>query len=460
MHRGVCVRLRKPITIRLKLRRAKPDPTLLLVTDRTALDDQIRATFERCGFPNPKKAEDMDDLREKLSTNAGETITTLIQKFQLHDDEKGDFPVLSRESDIYMMVDEAPRTQYKKLANHMRTALPNAFYIGFTGTLIEKKEKDTRRTFGNYIDTYTIDQSLEDDTTVEILYQGRLADIHLEGANLDRLFDRVFQDRTEEEKAEIQKRYARERDLAEAESRIEEVALDIVEHSENEIARPFKRMVVTTSKRAAIEYKKKLDDLNGPESRVVISHGHNDPEEVKQWAPSDTDLSKYKEEFVDPYGEVELLVVCDMLLTGFDAPVAQVMYLDKPLKEHNLLQVITRVNRPFPEKNHGLIVDYFRLDLAGEAAVTGREELADDPVRAQAVLSEDEVALALVRGRRHVAHGAPPSTRSLRRRVSQYGQKYRRAPGTKTIRIKRLQDRFGHSAFVSTGSTSRRAGGS
>ncbi|ELY62312.1 type I restriction enzyme endonuclease domain-containing protein, partial [Natronococcus jeotgali] len=239
-----------------------------------------------------------------------------------------------------------------------------------------------RQTFGNYIDTYTIDQSLEDNTTVEILYQGRLADLHLEGANLDRLFDRVFQDRTEEEKAEIQKRYARERDLAEAESRIEEVALDIIDHFENEIARPFKGMVVTTSKRAAIEYKKKLDNLNGPESRVVISHGHNDPEEVKQWAPSDTDLSKYKDEFIDPDGEVELLVVCDMLLTGFDAPVAQVMYLDKPLKEHNLLQAIARVNRPFPEKNHGLIVDYYGI--------------SNDLKTALAMFSDDDVKHAMI----------------------------------------------------------------
>ncbi|WP_058825929.1 type I restriction endonuclease subunit R [Haloferax sp. Q22] len=366
----------------LKLRRAKPDPTLLLVTDRTALDDQIHATFKRCGFPNPKKAEDIDDLREKLKTNAGETITTLIQKFQLHEDEEGDFPVLSRDDDIYVMVDEAHRTQYKKLANNMRTALPNAYYVGFTGTPIEKDEKNTRRTFGNYIDTYTIDQSLEDDTTVEILYQGRLADIHLEGANLDRIFDRVFQDRTDEEKAEIQKRYAQERDLAEAEARIEEVTLDIVEHFENEIARPFKGMVVTTSKRAAIRYKKKLDALNGPESRVVISHGHNDPEEVKEWAPSDTELSKYKEEFVDPNGEVELLVVCDMLLTGFDAPVAQVMYLDKPLREHNLLQAIARVNRPFPEKNHGLIVDYYGI--------------SDDLKTALAMFSDDDVKHAMV----------------------------------------------------------------
>ncbi|UWG46776.1 Type I site-specific restriction-modification system, R (restriction) subunit or related helicase [Halanaeroarchaeum sp. HSR-CO] len=345
----------------LKLRRLKDDPTLVLVTDRRALNDQIHATFERCGFPNPKKAQNIPDLRERLRYDAGETITTLIHKFQATDDEddEDEFPVLSRNENIYVMADEAHRTQDKELANNMRTALPNAFYVGFTGTPIEKDERNTRRTFGNYIDTYTIDQSLKDGATVEILYQGRLADIHLEGETLDRLFDRIFSEKTEEEKAEIQKRYARTQDLAEAQPRVDRVALDIVEHFEDDVPPPFKGMVVTTSKEAAIRYKETLDDLNGPESRVVISEGHNDPEHIKQWTPSDSEKSQYKESFVDPNGEVELLIVCDMLLTGFDAPVAQVMYLDKPLREHSLLQAIARVNRPFEEKTHGLIIDYY-----------------------------------------------------------------------------------------------------
>jgi type I restriction enzyme R subunit len=356
----------------LKLRRLKSDPTLVLVTDRQALDDQIHGTFQRCGFPNPKKAQSVEDLREHLRYDAGETITTLIHKFQTTDDEGDDaeFPVLSRNENVYVMADEAHRTQDKNLANNMRTALPNAFYIGFTGTPIEKDERNTRRTFGNYIDTYTIDQSLEDGATVEILYQGRLADIHLEGETLDRLFDRIFSDKTEQEKAEIQKRYARSQDLAEAQPRINQVALDIVEHFENEIARPFKGMVVTTSKEAAVRYKETLDELNGPESRVVISEGHNDPEHIKQWTPTDAEKREYKDSFVDPDGEVQLLVVCDMLLTGFDAPVAQVMYLDKPLKEHNLLQAIARVNRPFEDKNHGLIIDYYGVSDDLKEALT------------------------------------------------------------------------------------------
>jgi type I restriction enzyme R subunit len=367
----------------LKLRRNKDDPTLLLVTDRRALNDQIHATFERCGFPNPKKADSIEDLRDRLKYDAGETLTTLIHKFQTKDDEdENDFPVLSQNENIYVMADEAHRTQDKELASNMRTALPNAFYIGFTGTPIEKDKRNTRRTFGNYIDTYTIDQSLEDGATVEILYQGRLADIHLEGETLDRLFDRIFSDKTDEEKAEIQKRYARTQDLAEAQPRINRVALDIVEHFENDLPAPFKGMVVTTSKEAAIRYKETLDGLNGPESRVIISEGHNDPEHIKQWTPSDSEKSQYKESFVDPNGEVELLIVCDMLLTGFDAPVAQVMYLDKPLREHSLLQAIARVNRPFEEKTHGLIIDYYGV--------------SDELKEALAMFSSQDVERAMV----------------------------------------------------------------
>jgi len=366
----------------LKLRRSQDDPTLVLVTDRRALDDQIHTTFERCGFPNPKKAQSVEDLRERLSHDAGETITTLIQKFQTTDDEDDDFPVLSRSDNVYVMADEAHRTQDKHLANNMRTALPNAFYIGFTGTPIEKNEVNTRRTFGNYIDTYTIDQSLDDGATVEILYQGRLADIHLEGETLDRLFDRIFSDKTDAEKAEIQKRYARAQDLAEAQARIDRVALDIVEHFEDDVAPPFKGMVVTTSKEAAIRYKRTIDELSDLESRVIISEGHNDPEHIKEWTPTNDEKRRYKESFVDPNGEVELLVVCDMLLTGFDAPVAQVMYLDKPLREHALLQAIARVNRPFEDKTHGLIIDYYGV--------------SDELKEALAMFSAEDVERAMV----------------------------------------------------------------
>ncbi|MFP4028468.1 MAG: type I restriction endonuclease subunit R [Candidatus Brocadiia bacterium] len=351
----------------LKLRRLKENPTLLLVTDRTVLDNQIHATFQDCGYPNPKQARGVADLKKKLRGPAGQTITTLIQKFQENEKEK--FPVLSRSRDIFVMVDEAHRTQYKDLANNMRTGLPNAFYIGFTGTPIEKDKRNTRRTFGNYIDQYTIDQSIEDGATKRIFYQGRLADIHLDGVDLDDVFDRVFSDKTDEEKREIRKRYAREQDLAEAPKRIETVTLDLIEHFESRVAEPFKGLVVTSSRDAAVAYKQALDRFNGPESAVVISGDNNDRQELKRHTPSDAQKRTLKKRFKDPADPLKLLVVCDMLLTGFDAPIAQVMYLDRPLKGHNLLQAIARVNRPYEEKTCGLIVDYYGVSEDLQAAL-------------------------------------------------------------------------------------------
>lgn len=343
----------------LKLRRERDNPTLVILTDRVALDDQIRDTFQQCGFPNPVQADGVSDLQEKLTSASGQTITTLIQKFQ-EKDEDGEFPTVEDE-EVYVLADEAHRTQYGLLANTMRSTLPNAFYIGFSGTPIEKEEKSSKRTFGRYIDTYTIDQSIEDGTTLEIFHQGRKPNLHLEHSDLDEVFDRVFSDRTEEERQEIKKRYVRKKDLAEAPKRIEQVVLDMLNHYENKIAEPFKGMIVTVSRRAAVEYKKTMDKLNGPESAVVISSDHNDSEEFKKYALSDEQEERVKKRFKDPNDDLKFLIVCDKLLTGFDAPVAQVMYLDKHLEEHNLLQAIARVNRTYEDKNYGLVVDYYGI---------------------------------------------------------------------------------------------------
>ncbi len=341
----------------LKLKQIKDNPTLLIVTDRTALDDQIKSTFEQSGFPNPKQAQSIDDLKTKLKEAAGQTITTLVHKFQEKDEEK-EFPLLSKDRDIYVMTDEAHRTQYGFLAGNMRKALPNAFYIGFSGTPIEKEKKSTSRTFGQYIDKYTIDQSIEDGTTLPIFYQNRKSEVSLVGDDLDQITDRLMKDRTEEEKEEIRKRYVREQDLAEAEDVIEKKALDLINHFEEKVSDPFKAMVVTVSRRAAGIYGKKIKELNGPEAAVIVSRQHNDEVEIKNLIP-ETDETRAKKRFKDPNDPLKILIVCDKLLTGFDAPVAQVMYLDKPLKDHNLLQAIARVNRPYEDKNYGLVIDYY-----------------------------------------------------------------------------------------------------
>jgi type I restriction enzyme R subunit len=345
-----------------KLRRLRDNPLILIVTDRVDLDVQITKTFRRCGFPNPIHADSIRHLREELATEVGMTLLTTIHKFQ-EPDEKVE-TVLTDSPDVYVMADEAHRTQYSVLANFMRIALPNACYLGFTGTPIEKKHKNTRDTFGRYIDTYTIEQSVEDGMTVPIMYEGRMPDLWVEGKNLDEIFDRVFADKSEEERYLIKRRYANEMSVAESEERITQVCLDLIDHY-NQRIRPngLKAQIVTVSRRAAARYKETLDELNAPPSAVIYSGVPNDPDIIKQFHTSQAEqnllIERFKSDMRDD--RLSILIVCDMLITGFDAPVEQVMYLDKPLKEHNLLQAIARVNRPYKGKNYGLIVDYYGI---------------------------------------------------------------------------------------------------
>ncbi|MBU0514203.1 MAG: HsdR family type I site-specific deoxyribonuclease, partial [Proteobacteria bacterium] len=267
----------------VKLRRMKKleNPVIVIMTDRKDLDKQITGTFERCGFPNPERATSIVDLRDRLSAGPGVTTMTTIQKFQ--ERVEGQHPVLSKASNIFVMVDEAHRSQYKDLATNVRTALPNARYLAFTGTPIEQRKRNTRQTFGDYIDTYTIEESVADGATVPIHYQGRLADVWVEGRNLDEIFDRVFADKSKKERELIKQRYANEKTIAEARERIKQICLDLIKHYETVIApNGFKAQVVTVSREAAATYKEILDELNGPESAVIISGDHNDPERLKK----------------------------------------------------------------------------------------------------------------------------------------------------------------------------------
>jgi type I restriction enzyme R subunit len=348
----------------VKLRRLKQlqNPTIVVVTDRKDLDSQITNTFRRCGFPNPQHADSVKQLRELLRNGRGKTIMTTIQKFQ--EAESEDDIVLSTDSNVFVLVDESHRTQYKDLATNMRTALPNACYLGFTGTPIDKKDKSTTRTFGPYIDTYTIQQAVEDGATVPILYESRMPELQIEGYSLDALFDRMFSNYSEEDRERIKKRYATVEAITGAPQRIEAICLDIIDHYEKHIApNGFKAQIVAINRETAILYKKTLDKLNAPESVVIISTGHNDKDEIKAFHLSEQQQKQYIERFKNPDDPLKFIIVCDMLLTGFDAPIEQVMYLDKPLREHNLLQAIARVNRTYEGKTYGLIVDYFGVSV-------------------------------------------------------------------------------------------------
>jgi type I restriction enzyme R subunit len=365
----------------LKLRRdpQHDNPTIVIVTDRVDLDEQITKTFVACGVPNPERAESVRAMRELLSGATGKTVMTTVQKFQelagTGDPKKRsareEHPVLSMASNIFVLVDEAHRSQYGGLAANLRQALPNACLFGFTGTPIDKKDRSTLQTFGSYIDTYTIEQAVADGATVPIFYEGRLPELRIIGNTLDAIFDRVFANRSEEEREAIKKKYATEASVAGAPKRVEAICLDLIDHFTRFI-RPnkFKAQIVTCSREVAALYKETLDRLNAPQSAIIISGSNKDDERlVRHHTSEEQRKSLINEHFLKKNDSLSILVVCDMLLTGFDAPVEQVMYLDAPLKEHTLLQAIARVNRTADNKTYGLIVDYWGVSEALQEAL-------------------------------------------------------------------------------------------
>jgi len=365
----------------LKLRRdpRHDNPTIVLVTDRKDLDQQITRTFQACGFPNPEQAESVRDLRDLLSGPTGKTILTTVQKFQELQEQQGtgtkrrareEYPLLSEASNIFVLTDEAHRTQYGGLAANLRKALPNACFVGFTGTPIDKKDRSTRSTFGAYIDTYTIEQAVADGAVVPIFYEGRLPELRILGNNLDAIFDRVFIDRSEEEREAIKKKYGTEAAIAGAPKRVEAIALDLVEHF-TKFIRPngFKAQIVACSREVACLYKEVLDRLNAPQSAVIISGTNKDDDRLVRHHTSEEQRKDLVARFLKKEDPLSILVVCDMLLTGFDAPIEQAMYLDSPLKEHTLLQAIARVNRTADGKTYGLIVDYWGISEALQEAL-------------------------------------------------------------------------------------------
>jgi type I restriction enzyme R subunit len=360
----------------LKLRRdpKHENPTIVLVTDRKDLDEQITRTFQACGFPNPEQAESVRDLRDLLKGPTGKTILTTVQKFQELRSTKGqrqeEYPLLSHASNIFVLTDEAHRTQYGGLAANLRQALPNACFFGFTGTPIDKKDRSTLSTFGSYIDTYTIDQSVADGATVPIFYEGRLPELRIIGNTLDAVFDRVFIDRSDEERHAIKAKYGTEASIAGAPKRVESIALDLVDHFTKYIQpNGFKAQIVACSREVACLYKETLDRLNGPQSAVIISGTNKDDDRLVRHHTTEEQRKEFIARYLKKDDPLQVLIVCDMLLTGFDAPVEQVMYLDAPLKEHTLLQAIARVNRTSDAKTYGLIVDYWGVSEALQEAL-------------------------------------------------------------------------------------------
>tara|TARA_A200000113_G_scaffold221499_1_gene233448 strand:- start:841 stop:3816 length:2976 start_codon:yes stop_codon:yes gene_type:complete len=355
------------VFLTLKIRRDPElrDYKLIFLTDRTQLDDQLTSTFENAQKETIHHAKSVKSLKELLESDTSGIITAMVHKFQ----EKNralQFPVLNESKKIVVLADEAHRTQYGTLGAAINTALPNASRIAFTGTPLIKSQKTTN-TFGSYIDTYTIEEAVRDGATIQILYEGREPSLKVIGDSLDSLFDEYFSDRSIEEQAEIKRKFGTKKVVTEAPKRIQRISLDIIKHYREHIEpNGFKAMIVTSSRNAAILYKEQLDKLNGPESAVIISGDHND--EKKFWEHTDSNKHKQQiDDFKKPLGagkgqsNLSVLIVKDMLLTGFDAPIAQVMYLDRKIIDHNLLQAIARVNRTSKNKFRGYIVDYYGL---------------------------------------------------------------------------------------------------
>ena len=385
------------------------NPLIVVVTDRTQLDRQISGTFERCGFPAPEQAASTRGLRRLLTSGGARTVMTTIQKFEdALETPSGRLDVLNASEHVVVMVDEAHRTQYGRLGARMSKALPNAALIGFTGTPIDKGfGHSTMRRFGPLIDSYTIPESVADRATVPIYYEARLPELHVEGPQtLDALFEAMFGDLPEEDQARIKRRYANKETVAEAERRIEMIALDIAKHFRDKIEpNGFKAQVVAPSRAAALCYAERLNAFNLSAYPIITTSPNDGPE---FGVARNLNQEQVTGAFVDPQGEPQILVVVDMLLTGFDAPVEQALYLDRGLREHGLLQAIARVNRRFShrpddvdtEKPHGLVIDYFGVSRDLEAALEtfdwpdvkdSMEKLEEDPgpaIEAAAVQAE------------------------------------------------------------------------
>ncbi|MCX6705586.1 MAG: HsdR family type I site-specific deoxyribonuclease, partial [Candidatus Woesebacteria bacterium] len=327
-------------------------PTVLFLTDRNDLDQQLYKTFLRTGYPTAKQAESIRGLEDKIRGAGAEILFTTIQKF---DNDK----VLSERDNFIVISDEAHRSQYADLAGNVRKVLPNASFMGITGTPIEFNNRNTRLVFGNYISEYPIDRSVEDKVTVPIYYEGRLVPLHVINDLIDEDLDQLGlaaehpQDMTEA----LKKKWAKLEQVVGSKERIEKIASDIVYHFNNRGVEG-KALVVTMSRNIAVAMYKLISKMkNAPEIAVVISKN----EEYKGEIQKELDNKEIEKRFKNPEDSLNMVIVCDMWLTGFDVPCLQTIYLDKPLKGHSLMQAIARVNRRFKDKEGGLIVDYIGI---------------------------------------------------------------------------------------------------
>lgn len=339
---------------KVKLLPELKSPTFVFVTDRSDLDGQLHKTFVRTGYPLAWRAEHIRDLKERLRTPAGFIFTT-IQKFE---EEKEDIGTgLSDQENIIVIADEAHRSQYANLAGNVRDALPNASFMGITGTPISTEARDTSLVFGEYISTYKINQAVADGATVPIYYEGRLVPLHLTNEFIDEDFNEIAEEYAIPESEVVKRKLAKLAELVGTSERVKQIAQDIVEHYNNR-GIEGKAMIVTMTRKIAVDLYQAIKVIrNAPETAVVISK----PEDFEGQIQSETHAKEIEKRFKNVSDPLKIAIVCDMWLTGFDVPCLHTLYIDKPLKNHTLMQAIARVNRIFRDKPAGLIVDYIGI---------------------------------------------------------------------------------------------------
>ncbi|MFM6196903.1 MAG: type I restriction endonuclease subunit R [Planktothrix sp.] len=374
------------------------NPTVVVLTDRNDLDDQLFDTFAGCRQllrQDPQQAENRAQVRELLTVDSGGIVFTTVQKFSPENNETS-YSEISKRSNIIVLADEAHRSQYgfnlkqidlkdaeknvigkqtkKGFAQYMRDALPHATFVGFTGTPVEQTDKNTPAVFGNYIDIYDIAQAVKDGATVPIYYESRLVKVHLDEKG-KKLLDELDDDLQYEDFSTTQKAKANQTQLEAiigSTKRLKMIAKDIITHFEHrQRVNRGKGMIVTMSRRIAADLYENIvklrpdwhsDTLHNGNIKVVMTTAASDEEKLVKHHTRKKDRQILAQRLKDPDNSLELVIVCDMWLTGFDAPCLHTMYIDKSLKAHNLMQAIARINRVYFEKTGGLIVDYLGLN--------------------------------------------------------------------------------------------------
>ena len=402
------------------------NPTLVVVTDRNDLDNQLYSTFVKSKGRSgkgllrqtPKQAETRKELKSLLSVESGGIVFTTMQKFEPEQNETT-MAALTERKNVIVMADEAHRTQYGfnakyddkgegikyGYAKYLRDALPNASFVGFTGTPVSSTDKNTQMVFGNYIDVYDMTQAVEDGSTVKIYYESRVIPLNLpQNLDLDEAYNDITEDQEEDVKQRLKSKWSRIEALAGAKPRVEALAKDIIQHFETrQQAMKGKGMIVTMSRRIAVDLYDEIvrlkpewhsDDDDKGVIKVVMTGSSSDPTSFQRHIGPKKRRNLLEKRMKDVNDELQLVIVRDMWLTGFDVPSMHTMYIDKPMKGHNLMQAIARVNRVFKDKPGGLIVDYVGI---AESLKEALKEYTESDQAQTAIDTDKAVELMLLK---------------------------------------------------------------